>query len=209
MAVSLYSSKAATAPVDPLLSAMETLFHTTPSHGFDDLFNYVSLKHGYQQLVSGTVNEPLLVQLAGLPVSEFSPQSLLQYCLLVRHTGQDISPLLAQLDFSGLTSQGLVESAVLCTHPEQLSTLSALVLERLPFMEANQIVNLLSQLSQKASLTPALLSAMERHLAQHRHSLSPSDVVNSALALLASGSTNSFLLLENLALAHLKAFSPS
>ena len=76
-------------------------------------------------------------------------------------------------------------------------------------MEGNQIVNILSQLSHKTCLSDTLLSGMQRHLANHRHSLSPSDVVNTALALLSSGTINSFLLLENLTLAHLKDFSPS
>lgn len=110
---------------------------------------------------------------------------------------------------SSLTCQGLVEASILCTEQEQLDTLSNLVLERLPFMEANQIVNILSQLSHKTSLSEALLSGMQRHLADHRHSLTASDVVNMAIALVSSGSTNSFLLLENLTLAHLRDFSPS
>lgn len=47
------------------------------------------------------------------------------------------------------------------------------------------------------------------HLPTHRHVLSPSDVSSLALSLLPSGSTQSYLLIENIALAHLSSLNCS
>lgn len=66
MAVHLYSLQASSAPVEPLLQAMQDqLASAEPSPGLlDDLFSFTCLKHGYSALMTGQVHEPLLAILS-------------------------------------------------------------------------------------------------------------------------------------------------